>query len=210
VADLAFELTDARAEPYAAVPTLTFRLEVGEASGASVHAIVLRTQVRIEPQRRRYTRAEEARLTELFGETPRWGDTLRPFLWTQLATTVPGFVGRTVVDLPMACTYDFEVAGAKYLHALEAGDIPLLFLFSGTVFTRGDGGFTAEPIAWHLEARYALPAQVWRDLMDLYFPGGGWVRLSRSSIDALQRFKSERALPTWDQAVEALVKEADG
>ena len=40
-------------------------------------------QIMIEPQRRRYDAAEEDRLFELFGETPRWGDTLRPFLWTQ-------------------------------------------------------------------------------------------------------------------------------
>ena len=77
--------------------------------------------MKIEPQRRHYDDAEEARLYELFGETPRWGDTLRPFLWTHVSAIVPGFDGATEIDLPIVCTYDFEVAAAKYLHALDDG-----------------------------------------------------------------------------------------
>jgi hypothetical protein len=125
-----------------------------------------------------------------------------------VATTVSGFQTQTDIDLPLPCTYDFEVAAAKYLHALEDGEIPLVFLFSGTVFTRGTSGFAAEPIPWHLEASYRLPVRVWRELMDQYFPNSGWLRLSRSTLDALQKFRTDRALPTWDQAIEALLKEA--
>jgi len=44
--------------------------------------------------------------------------------------------------------------------------------------------------------------------MDRYFPNAGWLRLSRETIDRLQRFRAERALPTWEQAIEALLKEA--
>lgn len=44
--------------------------------------------------------------------------------------------------------------------------------------------------------------------MDQYFPNSGWLRLSRDTLDALQRFKAARALPTWDQALEQLLKEA--
>ena len=206
--ELAIVVADARAEPYAAVPTLAFGLRISEASGARVHAMVLRSQIRIEPQRRQYTADEEERLKELFGEAPRWGETLRPFLWAHVATTVSGFQSQTDIDLPMPCTYDFEVAAAKYLHALEDGEIPLVFLFSGTVFTRGTSGFAAEPIPWHLEANYRLPVRVWRELMDQYFPNSGWLRLSRPTLDALQKFRTDRALPTWDQAIEALLKEA--
>ena len=43
---------------------------------------------------RRYEPDEQARLVELFGETPRWGDTLRPFLWTHVGTTVTGLHRR--------------------------------------------------------------------------------------------------------------------
>ena len=93
----------------------------------------------IEPQRRRYEPAEQARLVELFGDAPRWGETLRPFLWTHVGTVVTGFTATTEIDLPITCTYDFEVAAAKYLHGLDDGEIPLLLLFSGTVFRAATG-----------------------------------------------------------------------
>jgi len=205
---LAFEVVGARAEPHAAAPTIVLRLRVIEPNGLTVHAIALRCQIRIEPQRRRYSEQEEDRLYELFGETPRWGDTLRPFLWTHVATTIAGFKGSTEVDLPVECSYDFEVAGAKYFHALADGEIPLLLLFSGTVFTRGSSGFAAEPVPWDQEASYRMPVSVWRGVMDLYFPNSGWVRVSRDTLDALQRYKSSLALPTWDQAFERLLKQA--
>ena len=206
--NLTLEVIDARPEPHAAVPTIMLRMRIAETTGAMVHAIALRCQIRIEPQRRRYTADEEARLYELFGETPRWGDSLRPFLWTHVATTVTSFRGTTEVDVPIACTYDFEVAASKYLHAVENGEIPILLLFTGTVFTKGQSGFAVEPVAWDLEAPFRLPVAVWRDTMDMYFPNSGWIRVSRETLDALQRYKSGRALPTWDQAFEHLLKQA--
>ena len=144
----------------------------------------------------------------MFGETPRWGDTLRPFLWTHLSVMVTGFTGSTEIDLPVPCTYDFDVAAAKYIHALAHGEVPLLLLFSGTVFSKGASGFSVEPVAWHEEASYRLPVSVWREVMDLYFPDAGWLRVRRTTIDALQRFKAARALPSWDDVVEQLLKEA--
>jgi hypothetical protein len=208
VTTLAFQVRDAQPEPHAAVPTIMLTLRVSETAGGAVHALALRCQIRIEPQRRRYSRDEEDRLYELFGETPRWGDSLRPFLWTHVSTTVPGFAGSTDIDLPIECTYDFEVAGAKYLHSLSEAEIPLLLLFSGTVFTRGEAGFAAEPVSWNSEASYRLPVSVWRRTMDQYFPNSGWVRVSREVLDDLQRFKASQALPTWDQAFERLLKHA--
>jgi hypothetical protein len=206
--ELTAEIVGSTVEPYAAVPTLSLRLRLTETAGLSVHAIALRAQVRIEPQRRRYSAPEAERLLELFGETPRWGETLRPFLWTHLSTMVSGFSGTTDVDLPMTITYDFEVTGAKYLHSLDGGEIPLVVLFSGTVFTKGGAGFVAEPVPWHLECKYGLPVALWREAMDRYFPNSGWLRLARSTIDDLVRFKTAQALPTWDQAIEALLKQA--
>jgi uncharacterized protein DUF6084 len=208
VTSLAFEVVGARAEPHAAVPTIMMRLRVSERAGGDVHALALRCQIRIEPQRRRYGAEEEERLYELFGEAPRWGDTLRPFLWTHVSTTLPGFSASAEFDLAVECSYDFEVTAAKYLHALGGGEIPLLLLFSGTIFTRGTSGFSAEPVGWDQEASYRLPVSVWRALMDLYFPNSGWLRLGRDTLDSLQRFKASRALPTWDQALDQLLKEA--
>ena len=205
---LSFAVVDAQAEPHAAVPTIMLRLRVEEADGFRVHALALRCQIRIEPQRRRYGPEEEKQLYELFGETAQWGDSLRPFLWTHVSTTIGKFDGATEFDLPVECTYDFDVAGAKYLHALNDGDIPLLLLFSGTVFTRGTSGFSAEPLSWSLEASHKLPVSVWRDMMDLYFPNSGWIRIDRDTLHALQRFRASRGLPTWDHAFEQLLKEA--
>lgn len=205
---LSFEILGARPDPYAAVPTLLFRLRMTGADDRPVHALALRAQVRIEPQRRIYRPDEEERLVELFGETPRWGDTLRPFLWMHASTMVSAFTGTTEIDFPVTCTYDFEVAGAKYLHALGDGEVPLLFLFNGTVFGQRGGGFQALPLSWESEASYRMPVATWRALMDAYYPNSGWIRLRRETLDDLQRFRVERALPTWEQAVEVLLKEA--
>jgi hypothetical protein len=208
VSALEFEVLSARPEPHAAVPTIMLRLRISEPDGAAVHALALRCQIRIEPQRRRYSGEEEEHLYELFGETPRWGDSLRPFLWTHASMTLPGFSGTTEVDLPIECTYDFEVAAAKYLHGLESGEVPLLLLFSGTVFSKGAAGFIAEPISWSTEASYRLPVAVWRGVMDLYFPYSAWLRVQRDTLDQLQAFKAARGLPTWDQAFSQLLKDA--
>jgi hypothetical protein len=208
MSDLTFEVLDARAEPYAAVPTIMFRLRITEKSGAPVHAVALRCQIRIEPHLRRYNHDEEERLVEVFGEPPQWGQSLKPFLWTHVATTITGFDGSTEIDLPVTCTYDFEVAGTKFFHSLDDGEIPLVLLFSGTTFVRGDAGLSVAPVAWHEEASFRLPVAVWRDMMDLYFPNSGWLMVSRDTLDALTRFKAARALPTWDQVVEQLLKEA--
>lgn len=208
MADLSFQVVGVRAEPYAAVPTLVFALRIEETSGQAIQAIALRCQIQIEPNRRSHSAAEQARLLEMFGKPGRWADTVKPLLWTHANLMVTGFQGAATVDLPMTCTYDFEVTAAKYFEALDDGEIPLLLLFSGTVFTAGGSagsGFMVERVPWEKEAAFRLPVRLWREVMDRYFPGGAWIRLQRESLDALQRFKAERALPTWDDAVAALL-----
>ena len=206
MSEVVFDVFDAVPERFGATPNLIFRIRVAEVTGEVVHAIALRCQLRIEPQHRRYDAGEKERLVELFGETHRWGDTVKPFLWTHASTMVAGFSGSTEVELPVPCTYDFEVSAAKYLHALGDGDVPLVLLFNGTVFSASG----VEPVPWHKEAHFKMPAVVWRQLMDLYFPNSGWIRLRRDTLDDLERFKADRALPTWEQAIEALLKESDG
>jgi hypothetical protein len=195
-------------ERYAAVPTLRFSVRVTESSGVAVHAVALRCQIRIEPQRRRYSENEAEGLLDLFGEMTRWGETLKPLQFATVSAMVPGFVGSADVNLAVPCTYDFEVAAAKYFHALEQGEVPLLLLFSGTLFLHGDNGFSVEPIPWDREASYRLPVQVWHELMDLYFPNTAWLRVRRETLDALQAYRSHAALPTWDDAFDALLRQA--
>ena len=208
--ELTFDCTDVRAEPYAAAPTLVFRLRITETMGAAVHNIALRCQLRIQPQRRVYSDAEADGLRDLFGERPRWGDTLKPLQFATESLMVRPFHGATEVDLPVPCSYDLEVAAARYFHALRDGEVPLLLLFSGTVFRKAPGGFAVDQIPWHKETEVGLPVAVWRELMDQYFPGGGWLRLRRETIDALGAFKSRAALLGWDDAVLELLRKADG
>jgi hypothetical protein len=190
---------------YAAGPTLRFALRIAETTGVRVHAIALRLQMRIEPKRRRYSDAEAERLLDLFGERRRWGDTMKPMQFVLADVMVPGFDGSIEVDVPIPCTYDLEVAAAKYFHALDEGDIPLLMLFSGTVFTKGESGFSVEQVPWHKEVSFGMPVKVWDEMMDLFFPGQAWIRVDRETLDALQRFKSHRALTGWDETLAALL-----
>ncbi|MDQ3432916.1 MAG: DUF6084 family protein [Actinomycetota bacterium] len=208
MSELVFDCTGVRAERYAAVPTLTFALRVAETTGERIHAIALRSQIRIEPARRHYSTAEQEHLSDLFGDPSRWGDTLKPLQFANVAQMVAGFTGSTDVDLPVVCTYDLEVAASRYFHGLREGVIPLLLLFSGTIFTRGEHGFSVEQIPWSKECTYRLPVAVWDELMQHHFPNSAWLRLHRDSLDALARFKTRRALLTWDDALQALLKEA--
>lgn len=202
---LRFVVRDIVAEPYAVTPNLLARLRIEETTGATVHALALRCQVRIEPHRRPYDDAEEQGLLDLFGPRERWAQTQRSFSWLHANAMVPGFTDAADVDLVLPCTYDVEVAGAKYLQALGDGHVPLTFLFSGTVFTRGDGGFGVEQVPWQHEAGYRLPVDVWRGLMDAHFPGQGWLRLDRDTLAALARYRSAHMHTSWDETVTALL-----
>jgi hypothetical protein len=207
VSEIGFQVTGARPEAHAAVATIVFALEV-DCPGQIIHSVALHCQIRIEPQRRGYSALEEQRLLELFGETPRWGDTLKPFLWTHVSIMLPGFSDRTEIALPVPCSYDLEVAAAKYFHALDDGVIPLLFLFSGTVFAKGPAGLSVAQVPWHKDSNFRLPARTWREVMNLYFPNSGWLRLQRETLDGLLRFKARRALATFDETVGLLLAEA--
>ena len=202
---LTFTALDIVAEPYAAAPQLTARLRIEESTGAIVHAIALRCQVRIEPQRRPYSQADEAELLGLFGDRIRWRETLRPFPWMHCAAMVQGFTGTAEVDLPMPCTYDFEVTGSKYLHAVRDGFIPLVLLFSGTIFTRGTSGFSVEQVPWDCEASFQLPVSVWQQVIEAHFPGTGWLRLDRDVLRALARYQAAHGLTSWDATIESLL-----
>ena len=209
--DLSFELLNIAPEPYAVVPNLLARVRITESSGVPIHALALRAQVRIEPQRRRYSDAEAAAMADLFGTRDRWASTLKSFLWMQTNTTVQGFTSTCETDIALPCTYDFDVTASKYLHALQDNKtIPIAALFSGTVFTNGNSGrFGVEQIPWDRECSYEMPVQVWKDLVRLHYPNTGWVRLDHDTLAALARFKSDRGLIGFDEAVTDLLAGAE-
>lgn len=205
---VSFAVQDVAAEPYTVSPVLTARVGVtagGPDAAEPVHAIALRCQVRIEPLRRSYSDEEAAGLTDLFGARARWASTQRTFLWQHCTAMVPGFTGSTVAALPLDCTYDFEVAAAKYLHALRDGTVPLQFLFSGTVFVNGGGGFSVQQVPWDREDRFDMPVTVWRDLIAQHYPNSGWVRLSHETITELAGYKSARGMLDFDHAIASLL-----
>jgi hypothetical protein len=209
MAELTFGCTGASAERYAATPTLSFALTITESSGVRVHAIALRCQIRIEPHRRRYSEEEARRLHDLFGDPSRWADTVKPIQLATVTTMVPAFTAVTEVDLQVPCTYDLEVASARYLRGLEDGTVPLLLLFSGTVFIAEGHGFSVELVPWSAEASYRMPVSVWQDVVDAHFPGSAWLRCGRDTLDALSEFKARHALPTWDATLAALLSRAE-
>ncbi|MFD5426094.1 DUF6084 family protein [Streptomyces sp. NPDC127084] len=204
-----FSCTGVRADAHAAGPTLVFRLRITASPGTRVHAMALRCQLRIEPARREYGDDEASGLTDLFGERPRWGTTLHPVQFAHVSVMVPGFTGETETDLVVPCTYDMDIASTRYLGALNQGEVPLLLLFSGTAFT-GVGGFHVEPVPWDREAVCRMPVRTWREMIEQHFPGCGWIKLPRDTMDALLAYRSRRALPSWEAAVEALLREAAG
>jgi hypothetical protein len=208
MAELSFDCIGARADRYAVVPSFTLTLRISETTGQPIDAIVLRCQIRIEPVRRRYTDAEAERLNDLFGETQRWSDTLKPLQFTLLTAMVPSFTGSTELDLPVPFSYDLEIASTRYFSALDSGEIPLLMLFSGTIFARVDGRLQVQQVPWSKEASFRLPVSVWRDSVNAHFPNSAWIRMSRETLDELIRFKNRKALLTWDATLTALLAEA--
>jgi hypothetical protein len=210
MAELVFECTGARPERYAVVPSMTFVLRISETTGQQVDAIALRCQLRIEPARRRYSDAEAQRLNDLFGDTQRWADTLKPLQFTTVSIMVPGFTGSTEIDLPVTFTYDLDIGSTRYFAGLEAGEVPLLLLFSGTIFSIADGKLRVQQVPWSKETSYRLPVSIWREAIDAHFPNSAWIKMSLETLDELQRFKTRQALPTWDATVTELLARAAG
>ncbi len=197
----------ARAAPFTAAPAVMFTLRV-IAPGERIHAIAFRCQVQIDARRRRYDGGERQRLYELFGDESQFARQVHAVTWATSSFVVPTFEEQIDTELAVACTYDLELAAAKYLHAVRGGDVPLLFLFTGTIFRVHDGTLSVEPVSWDTESSYPMPAAVWRQTMDQFFPGGGWMRLQAETIDRLQAFRGRCAATSWDEAIDRLLASA--
>ena len=205
--DLSFQIEKAEPQRFTAAPTLLFKLRItNAAANETIHSVALRCQIQLEVARRQYSPEDQSHLRDLFGEPDRWGQTLKTMLWTHASVVAPAFQGTTVVDVPVPCTFDFNVAATKYFHGLANGDVPLCFLFSGTVFyAHPDSLLQVAPISWEQEAKYKLPVKLWREMMDIYYPNSAWLCLRRDVFERLYQYKVERGLLTWEQTLESVL-----
>ena len=209
--ELGFQVIDARPESISASPLLILKLEIAnEGPQDQIQTIALRCQIQIEATRRRYSSKEQERLLDLYGEPARWGQTLKTMLWTHTNAVVGPFTNGTIIDLPVPCTFDFNVAASKYFAGLEDGEIPICLQFSGTIFYVNDSGaLQVSQIPWNKEARYRLPVAIWHEMMEIYYPNGAWLFLRRDVFDRMNRYKMRRGIPTWDQTIESLLSVID-
>ena len=201
--ELHFQIEGAEAVAHAATPLIALKLRITNfPDNETIHAITLRCQVQIEPAKRRYLPNEQEKLLDLFGTPERWGRTVKPLLWMNTSVAVPRFTGELLVDIELPCTFDFNVAATKYFHALEAGDIPVAVMFSGTLFYDGpDGVLQISQVPWDRESSYRLPISVWKEMMEMHHPNSAWLCLRRDAFEQLYNYKVRHGLPTWEQAI---------
>jgi hypothetical protein len=205
--DLSFQVEGAEPVANAVAPLLAFKLRLTDANPAQpIHTIALRCQIQLEVTRRKYTPQDQDRLHDLFGEPSRWGQTLRNLLWTHANLIVPSFTGATLVDLPVPCSFDFNVAATKYFDGIAEGEAPVCLQFSGTVFYAGaEGTLQVAPISWDKETRFRLPVRIWREMMEAYYPRSAWLCLHKDAFDRLYQYKVQHGIPTWEAVIERLV-----
>jgi hypothetical protein len=206
--DLGFVIEGAEVAKFAASPHIILKLRITNFDPSkTIQSIALRGQIQIEVTRRRYKPEDQEKLRDLFGEPERWSQTLKNLLWTHVSVNVPAFQNDTVVDVPVPCTFDFNVGATKYFYGLTDGEVPLNVMFSGTVFySEGSAPMQVAPISWDKEARFNLPVSVWRDMMDTYYPGTAWLCLRRDVFERLCDYKVRHGIPTWEQAFESMLE----
>ena len=216
--DLDFVVEGAEVALNSVSPLLLFKLRVTntkmqnapntQSTAGEIASLALHCQIQIEATRRSYEPVDQARLTDLFGVPQRWSQTLRTLLWTHANAAVPSFTDTCTIDLPVPCTFDFNVAAAKYFDALGDGEIPLMLQFSGTIFYReSDGTLQVARVPWHKEAAFRLPVATWRAMRDYYYPNSAWMCVQRAVFERLERYRIERGLTGWDEALTALMDE---
>lgn len=207
--ELAFQLHGAEAVGSAVAPTIALFLEISnQPLDQAIQTVILNCQIQIEAARRSYARSEQDRLRDLFAEPERWGQTLRPLLWANLTTNVPGFTGSVGIKLAIPCGFDLEVASSKYFHGVEGGTVPITLLFSGTIFYHAGNQLQAAPISWNSEARFSLPVKIWKESIDLHHPNTAWLGLRRDNFERLYDFRVRHGLATFDEAIERMLANA--
>ena len=192
---------------FATAPTLLFQCNINEPSGRDVYTVALSCQINIDPAKRRYEPDTREALIELFGEPQRWGATTRSFVWGRSDVLVPSFRGATAFTIPLACTYDMELAAGKYFYSLPDGEVPMTFHLSGSIMFKGEGGeLRISQVPWDIDTRFLMPVGVWRSMMDHHYPNGTWLRVGKDILQRLDRIKTSEGLHSYEAVVEELLK----
>jgi hypothetical protein len=208
-ADPVFTVLGVEAVEHALAPALRFQLHVSDPEGRAIYAIALQTQIQVDPARRSYDALTRERLVELFGAPERWGATTHSFNWARVDCLVPSFTGATSFALEVPCTYDLELAASKYFYSLRDGLVPLSFHFTGMVLYRDQGEqLRVTGVPWSCSARWSMPVEAWKTTMASTYPGGGWIRLSTETLDALQSHKAREGHHSFDATVAELLGDA--
>jgi hypothetical protein len=209
--ELSFRIGEVSAMPYAAVPTISARLQITNGvANETIQSISLNCQLQLRPLTRAYSALEEARLLDLFGERERWAQTMKPLHWTNLVVKIPPFSGETTVELSLPCSLDFDVAANKYFYGLDTGSIDVAVMFSGTVFYTGEqGSMQIFQIPWDREAHFRLPVETWKAAIDAHYLDTMWLRLPRDTFDRLYRYKVAQSIPFWGDVLNRLLDQAE-
>jgi len=208
--DLNFQIESAEPVQFSSSPQIDFKLRVSNSSKTMIHSVLLKCQVDLDVSRRGYTLEEQQKLTDLFGEPGRWGETLHRMLWANTSVIIPSFTDAIIADLAVPCTFDFNVAATKYFSGIAEGEVPVSFYFSGTVFYAGEQqALRAAPISWEKEAFYRMPVRIWREMMDAYYPETAWLCLRRDAFSRLNSYKTQHGLTTFEDALTHLVEAAE-
>ncbi|MDQ6835251.1 MAG: DUF6084 family protein [Actinomycetota bacterium] len=204
--ELEFAVTGAAHVAFAATPTMLFSATAQDPGGHEIQSLALTAQVMIDPARRGYDPPTRERLAELFGPPSSWAPSTSGLFWARVSVGVPSFAGATTFAIEVPCTYDLEVAAAKYFYAVQDGEIPLSFHFNGSVFFHGaGGGLQVSPVSWSSTAQYRMPVEVWRTMIAEHYPGGGWIRVSDDTLRALNARRAGRGLASFDACVAELL-----
>jgi hypothetical protein len=170
-----FSVENAQAQPFAAAPTIAFSLQVANPDSQQAIQSIALRCQILIEAARRHYVAQERE-----GLRDLFGE---PDRWSQ---TVRSLLWTHVsANVP------------AFSGAIQ---------FSGTVFyAASNGTLQIDQIGWDKEARFKLPARIWREMMDHYYPNSAWLRLRRDAFDRLHEYKRRHGMATWEEAIDSLL-----
>ena len=208
--DLSFQIEAASVVPFAASPT--HRISSSTINNAvpdeAIHTIALRCQIQIEVTRRRYTPEEQERLLDLFGKPDRWSQTLRSLLWTHANRGCSRF--RRDRARTSICRFPAPSTSMSRRPSISRGS-PMATSRCSCSSAAPSSTRRRQPPAGraHLVgsgSTIQAACKMWREMMDAYYPNSAWLNLRRDVFDRLYRYKMQHGIPTWEQALEQILR----